>query len=111
MAGRDLQYDQISLANGQTVSGAFAVPQGMTPLGCYLPSNFSGTALTMQAAKSTSDSFGVVNGFSKTVSASTKTYVPFPPSDMAGVGAIKLVSGTSQSGAAVIEIVYAQVRG
>jgi hypothetical protein len=111
MAGRDLQYDQITLANGQTVSAAFEFPAGLSPLGCYLPSNFSGTALTMKSGKNKDDNFAVVNGFSKTVTANTRTYVPFTPGDVAGIGALQLVSGTSQSGAATIEIVYGQIRG
>lgn len=82
------------IADNGTVSAAIDLEDG-TLLGVFIPAGFVGTTLTLQASADNS-TFVAVAGVSKTVAASN--YVPFAPSETAGIRYVKFVSGSSETG-------------
>lgn len=93
------KYATATIASGGTTSGAIEVPNGQ-PVGLFLPSALTGTAMTFTAASSENGSFIAVQAvdgasvYSVTVAASK--YVPLDPRVFAGLQYIKLVSGSAE---------------
>jgi hypothetical protein len=86
----------VTIANGQSLSAAFCVGQGV-PLSVQMPAAFTGTALTFQGSGDNTtyqnlyDDAG--NELSVVVAASRN--VKLPASDLAGYPFLKIRSGTA----------------
>lgn len=95
-----------TIANGQTASAEIDLA-GTTLCGLFLPSNFSGTSLTLQASSASGGTYVSVfsGGSAFTLSGSASSYVPIESMPvLAGVRFIKLVAGTTQTANVIITL-------
>lgn len=93
-----LDFVTATINSGETVSNVVDLV-GMTLCGFYMPTTFTGTAITFQASGDKGQTYlnvedGAGSNVSKTVSASK--YIKIDPSDFAGIQYLKLVSGATE---------------
>ena len=89
----------ITIANGQTASAAIKL-EGRTLCGLFIPSAFTGTAITFEASRYAETTFismfdGSGVAISKTVAQGQ--YIVLNPQDFAGINYIKVVSGSAEA--------------
>jgi hypothetical protein len=90
-----------AIANSGTVSAAITM-NGMSLCGIKLPAAFTGTALTFQVCDTLAGSYVALkkaDGSSLSYTVAQGTYVAIDPKDFYGVQFLKIVSGTTETGA------------
>ncbi len=97
----DKFYDlTATIANGQTDSGVIDL-SGLELVGLFIPSNFSATSLTFQAATSAGGTFvGVQDGYGSaySLSVAASKYVPIHNFNViAGLRFLKLTAASAQT--------------
>lgn len=95
-----------TIAASGTTSAAVDL-EGAALCGLFIPSAFTGTAITFQTAPTLTGTYvnvkdGAGNDYSKTVANSQ--FIPIAPSDMAGVRFLKVVSGSTEGAQRVITL-------
>jgi len=96
----------VVIANAATVSAAVELGSA-TVVGVYIPASFTGTAITFQSAPTLAGTYSPIKdgagaAVSKTVAAGD--YVYLDPTIFAGVGFIKVVSGSSEAAERTITV-------
>jgi len=101
----NLTTNNVSIANGQTVSGALDL-QGLALVAFQMPAAFTGTTMTFQGSFDDSTYQAIYNtsntAYSITVAVS-RTYA-INPADFAGFRYVKFVSGSAEGGARTIVV-------
>lgn len=95
-----------TIANAATVSAAIELGSA-TFVGVYIPAAFTGTAISFQTSPTLTGTYAPVKdgagaAVSKTVAASD--YVYLDPTIFAGVGFLKIVSGSAEGAARTLTI-------
>lgn len=90
-----------TIASGATTSSEIDL-SGTTLCGIYIPSAFTGTSISFQAATASGGTFvsvrdGAGNAISKTVAPSQ--FIKLDPTDFVGVRYLKVVSGSTEGAA------------
>lgn len=105
----------VVLANSATVS-AVATSKGQRLAGVYLPHGFSGSAITFLASygllNNVPQTTGLVSdgaGASYTRTCRADDYVPIPKDVGCGIDQVQIISGTSQSGAVTLLVVFVDI--
>jgi hypothetical protein len=94
------QFFPITISVGQTESDIIDF-QNTTLVGLDIPTNFSGTSITLKASISLNGTYRNVpdgNGDAITIDITPNTLVPFVGADFFATQFVKLVSNISQSG-------------
>lgn len=98
------------IANGATDSEEVDL-LGRTLTGVHIPSGFTGSSITIKAIDADGNenvvADGAGNDLSKTVAASK--YIPLNPTDMCGIGKIKIVSGSSEGAARTLFLALREI--
>lgn len=102
----NLTYNEVSIANGQTVSGAIDL-QGLVICQIIMPSAFTGTAITFQSSINDGTYQALYNSANTQMSITVATSRSYniAPTDFAGCRFLKLVSGSAEGGSRTIGIV------
>jgi hypothetical protein len=94
-----------SIASGQTASGVIDLA-GTTLCGIHLPSAFTGTSVTFQAAPTAGGTFQTVqrSGADFSLPVAAARYIGLNPSDFAGVQFLKIISGSAEAAARTLTL-------
>ena len=99
------------IANSDTVSTAVDL-ENNTLVGLELPALFTGTTITFQASNNNGTFKDVKkeDGTSYFLVVAQNTYVVIPPSALAGLRYVKIVSGSSESPARSVKAIVRQIK-
>jgi len=96
----------VAIASSATKS-AVINQNGLSLVGIYLPTAFTGVALTFEACDTVDGTFLPVkkaDGNSLSYTVAQGTYVAIDPKDFAGISFLKIVSGTAEGAARTLKI-------
>ncbi len=103
---------KVTIALNGTVS-SIAEGNGLVPVGVYVPSSFTGTALTFKAGRPTNPGSpsgcfigdGAGSPYTRTIDPGD--YIPLPRDIFQGVDNLQIVSGTAEGAARELLVIFA----
>lgn len=98
----------LTIASGQTTSDAVNLASiGHALVGLVTPATLTGTAFTFSVSQdgTTYNTLYDKNGSSYSVTVAASRYILLPPADFAGIGYLKIVSGSTEGGTRSIVVV------
>lgn len=110
----DVKAIPLTIASGDSISGALDLSPSNTLLGFFTPSAMTGDAISVLASPFSGASYGYVhdgNGsaVSKVIPTDEIVYIPFNPQDFVGVRYVKLVSDATEGSDRTLTAMVTQV--
>lgn len=108
---RQVVYPTVTISSGGTTSAEIDM-RLWTLCGIHLPAAFTGAALTFSVATASGGTFDIMKdgtgaSYSKTIAQGQ--YLPLNPADFAGVGFLKIISGSTEGADRVLTLAVRQI--
>lgn len=109
---RTRSYVDAVIANAATDSATVSVPGNDTLLGVHVPASMTGTTLKFKVLHSAGDTPKLLKkadntDYSLTIGSSA-AYVPVDPTMFDGVQFLQVISGTAETGAKTLRLIFGQ---
>ena len=102
----------VTIANGQTTSGAADLSHGSTLIAISMPAAFTGTALTFTGCDTSDGTFKALydsTGTAVTATCAASRYIVLDAALFAGVPYLKVVSGSAEGAARTVRLIVRNV--